>query len=269
MASSRSLFGPSTGAASIFSGPTPPQYKLGVKSDAFSTALAAASSFPGAQHVHDPRLPLSRDVDTSGGVVTCRVDSATFIVHRAVLDKSSEFLKTLASLDSESALLLPHQNTEAFALYSKWLYTSAIISTPKDGGDSSTSKDTAEWKVLAKAYVLGEELIDVDFKDTVIDALRAKFKSKEGGTVWEVAADLVRIIYGGTSADSTARRFMADLYHGYALASTFEERSLPSDFLFDLARVGLTRVLKNQMSCARCEYHEHGADKACYLDRRG
>ncbi|KAF2166274.1 hypothetical protein M409DRAFT_55127 [Zasmidium cellare ATCC 36951] len=228
--------------------------------------------FSSAQGVPDPRLSLSRNVEsTSGSIIACRVGTphTTFFVHRAVLYKSSEFLKTHAELesndiDSESSISLPDFNSEAFALYSKWLYSSAIISIPED----ETPKDDAEWRVLASAYALGEKLIDIDFKNTVIDALRAKVKSKIGNTVWKVAPELVRIIYAGDSKDSPARRFVVDLYHGHGGASNLDDRSLPSDFLFDLARVGLVRTIKRHVSSERCEHHEHGKDKACYIDRK-
>lgn len=214
---------------------------------------------------------LTNNRSTSGSIIACRVGTphTTFLVHRAVLYKSSEFLKTHAKIesndiDSESSISLPDLNTEAFALYSKWLYSSAIISIPK----AVTPKDDTEWMVLASAYVLGEQLIDMDFKNTVIDALRAKIKSKDGMTVWKVASELVHIIYASDSKDSPARRFMVDLYHGHGGASNLEDRGLPSDFLFDLARVGLSRIIKKPVSSARCEYHEHGTDKACYIDRK-
>lgn len=112
---------------------------------------------------------------------------------------------------------------------------------------------------------MGKKLVDIDFRDTVIYALRAKVKGVGGVTDWEAAAEVVRIIYNGTLKGSPARRFLIDLYHGGA-RNLKEEDNLPSDFLFDLARVGLSRMVKMQVSGVRCEYREHGAHgahKAC------
>lgn len=48
-----------------------------------------------------------------------------------------------------------------------------------------------EWMNLAAAYVLGNELLDTAFKDSVIDALRAKVRSLSGNTIWPYGGELI------------------------------------------------------------------------------
>lgn len=156
-------------------------------------------------------------------------------------------------------------------VYSKWLYTSAIISVPRQDGVPAAGNAKADWTHLANAYAVGEKLIDIDFKDTVIDAFRAKIKSLDAGTVWEVAPEVVRIIYSSTPRDSPARRLIVDLYYGHgSLSDLTAGDDLPSDFLLELSRVGLSHIGKRPVSNARCEYHEHktGLDNTCYIDRQ-
>lgn len=274
-----------------------------------------------------------------------------FYVHRSVLRKLSEFLKTkleaeLNKIDSEPVIHLPDQPAEGFLIYSKWVYTGGIMATaavdtdpptPNDnpgedktdegqadngeaddhksnddkshedesdaeessGGEDSDDdsdeeeneekdefkeddaketcsvNDKSEWLNLARAYVLGQAVVDINFKDTVIDAMRAKVKSASGPSIWLVASELVRIIYNGTPEDSPARRFLVDLYHGHAGEGDMEKGVFPSDFLFDLTRAALTRcgVHKTPVtnlggsSVIKCKYHEHG-ENACYADRK-
>lgn len=218
---------------------------------------------------------------TSDSIVTVRVGEppAIFRVHQTVLSRSSEFLKTKAKPEwsnGEAVVLLPHHSIEAFRIYSKWLYTGAIASNPALSSSSHTTADEElEWLNLANALVLGEAFIDVDFKDTIMDALRAKVKSFSGHTFWNVASRVVRIIYDGTPQTSAARRFLVAIYHGHGEAKDLDSKDgFPSDFLLDLARASLSSRTKTPVtslgdkSFMKCNYHEHGESQACYTDRK-
>lgn len=100
---------------------------------------------------------------------------------------------------------------------------------------------------------VGEKLIDIDIKNTVINALGAKVKALGGTTVWEAATEFVRIIYNCTPRDSRARRFMVDLRNGEARNLKKEDDLLSNFLLFDLAWVHLPRIVKKPVSRVRCK----------------
>lgn len=93
-------------------------------------------------------------------------EAQTFHVHAAQLCKSSEYLKTKAKPEwskGKATVDLSYQDPGAFNIYVNWLYTGQILST-----NAKKSNTSEEWLGLARAFTLGEELIDQDFKNAIM-----------------------------------------------------------------------------------------------------
>ncbi|KAF7682229.1 hypothetical protein GT037_001205, partial [Alternaria burnsii] len=107
-----------------------------------------------------------------------------------------------------------------------WLYTGKIV----------RSKEDDCFSLLAKLYVLGEKLMDTDFKSAIIAAImRSKIDRK-----MYPCTRAVQIIYAGTPGRSPARRLMVDFWV-FSAGPTWNglsdliEGTCP-DFVNDLAR---------------------------------
>jgi hypothetical protein len=97
-----------------------------------------------------------------------------------------------------------------------------------------------EYEVLAKVYVLAENLIDISTKAAIIPAILAtsRGRSPPGCTP-------IKITYRGTLANSPARRLFVDLYAEYTSADAHKSQpdtlDLPREFLADLTGYLLAR----------------------------
>ena len=239
----------------------------------------------------DPRLPyyhafeyvtlnLVRRVLTSNSAAENLIEvqvgnsKKPFRIHESKLCSSSEFFNAKKKPEwsyGKGQVELPAVSSAAFALYVNWLYSGKI---PTAVHLQDCEENEKEWTTLASAYALGEEILDTAFKDTVIDALRAKVNSTLGPTMWLSGGEIIKIIYGGTPEGSAARTFLVDIYSFNAskkdLACAFDDA--PKDFYFDVAA---TRHRMNQRLLAPsisakpgvCVYHSHRKDEGCYLDQ--
>jgi hypothetical protein len=124
---------------------------------------------------------------------------------------------------------MSHCNTELFSKYINWLYLKTI---PMENVNSSNNKD---FQSLAGAYVLGEELMDVNFKNAITDTILAHM------LIEIPSPEMVKTIYDGTSEGSLGRRLMSDIYAYAAYAdekdvwhTAFERCSV--DFLVDILK---------------------------------
>ncbi|KAK4497222.1 hypothetical protein PRZ48_011672 [Zasmidium cellare] len=274
-----SAFGQANGTPTNASGATSTPANRGVTTAPVQGGLFGSSTL-GPKPVHDPRTLVARNFDARDTIVEVSVgEPATiFHIHRSVLLRSSDFLQTKAKPEwskGEATVNLPGHPSVAFNIYSKWLYSGSILSRTSFGLFGSAPKEDSEWACLAHAFALGEELMDTEFKDTIMDALRAKAQSYNGESIWPVAANVVRIIYDGTPAQSPARKFIVDIYHSHADATALDSTDgFPAEFLLDLSRISLSRRIKTKMtepgacSTTSCVYHEHGKEGKCYVNRK-
>lgn len=181
-------------------------------------------------------------------------------------------MKAYWGTSSTGSLTLKEEDPEVFEIYLHWLYCQTLpVQNDNPGFEGNT-----EYVQLAKAYVLGEMLQDVDFKDTVLDAILIKSRSKASdGQTWFPVGPAIRYIYDGTPESSAARRLLVDLYtyNGRAewLTQWANKDELPKEFLLDLAVATLAKRPRPPASLAQkagaCEYHEHIPDpNSCYLN---
>ncbi|KAK5069444.1 hypothetical protein LTR16_009491 [Cryomyces antarcticus] len=150
---------------------------------------------------------------------------------------------------------LPEDTAEIFGIYIQWLYTKGIASLPED--PSSDSFLGEGYSLLASAYVLGEKLQDIAFKNDVVDAIMAEsFNLNPNGQRLFPGCHHIKIIYDGTPKSSLARRLLVDIC-----------TTLPRDFLVDLAiaqyqhRTNSKGVVPNMADTSA--YHERGESGQC------
>jgi hypothetical protein len=177
-------------------------------------------------------------------------------------------MKAYWETSASGSVTLKEEDPEVFEVYQHWLYFEKL---PVQN-DSPALEGNTEYVQLAKAYVLGEMLQDVIFKDAVLDAILAKSRSKASdGQSWFPVGPAIRYIYEGTPESSAARRLLVDLYtyHGHAewLTQWANKDDLPKQFLLDLAIATLARRARPPASLAgTCDYHEHlPGSNSCYL----
>jgi len=181
------------------------------------------------------------------------------VIHKAILVESSKFFKKAVkprwspSRPDSDTIELKDMDLDTFKLYIHWLYFGAI-KLPEENVDGV-------YTALTKAYVLGEELMDVKFKndalDTIIDVL------------WKIDdwpfGDPVTIIYNGTTEKSPARRLMVDIcacYLSIHSNSTQEFKNCPKDFLLDAMTALAEGKCNWKQLGSKSLYHEEGEPTA-------
>ncbi|KAI5361704.1 hypothetical protein Slin14017_G084370 [Septoria linicola] len=116
------------------------------------------------------------------------------------------------------------------------LESRALDSQAIDPRSPSVLGIRSESITLAEAYILGEELIDSAFQDSIMTSFRAMSSLARTPIVRSVIAEVVKIIYEGTPESSAARQFVAILYSEHMSKKDLKTRrdSFPVDFLFDV-----------------------------------
>ena len=127
----------------------------------------------------------ANDQSLTGGFISIVVGSveseATFIVHERLICETSEFVKRAMGgewKESRQRLIrLPDQSPRVFHIYVQWLYLH-VLPTRDDSEHSY-----GEYDQLARAYILGDILLDTSFRDAVIDAMARQGFDPESRTV--------------------------------------------------------------------------------------
>ncbi|KAF2130154.1 hypothetical protein P153DRAFT_315864 [Dothidotthia symphoricarpi CBS 119687] len=174
----------------------------------------------------------------TGETVAVLVGSKVFHVHEAVITSSSEFFKNAMKPEWRTDLTKPinlsNERPDTFEQYSRWLYTRRIV---------TTTNSRVTYVDLAHLYVLGEKILDKEFKDAVIHATIDR--KMQGGN--HPSASTIKILYEGTPANSPARRLMIDFWVFAATPSwnTVKDPSelMSTDFLIEL----LPMLFKHRM----------------------
>ncbi|KAF2659814.1 hypothetical protein K491DRAFT_136246 [Lophiostoma macrostomum CBS 122681] len=153
-------------------------------------------------------------LDMGTKVIAVRVGSnkalKDFTVHEALVRKSSPFFeKALAQdwVESQSRIVkLPTMKPPAFQLYVQWLYSSRLYLRIDE-----KSKLVDRSKVIEcciNAYLLGDYLQDIAFKDTLIDLI---LEWSSMMYVLQAAVLLTKDVYANTPEDSLLRQLLVDL----------------------------------------------------------
>ncbi|KAF2869197.1 hypothetical protein BDV95DRAFT_578585 [Massariosphaeria phaeospora] len=194
-------------------------------------------------------IPKLEAIDITGPVVQVVVKQGespvTVSAHKSVLCSSSQFFQTAAKKEWAELRDEPHTitfeyNPELFQAYIHWLYIRTLpIPVPTAPGGTL--------QFLARVYVLGEELMDSNFKNAVLDTVIAECK---GSYLCQLA---VSIIYEGTTEASPLRRLLVDIYADQATALTCwtsQFKGCPKDFLVDV----MTAMVKLRPATAKAPW---------------
>ncbi|KAF2641294.1 hypothetical protein P280DRAFT_517500 [Massarina eburnea CBS 473.64] len=239
--------------------------------------VQAASLIPDRRVTTAKALKLDCDILT----VTVGVgeDKRSFKIHEDAICNRSEFFRN--SMKAEWATMrpdprvieLPEDDPEAFSLYRTWLYSGQLailpdassISTDSNSSSSNSSiNDTTpeHYHTLAYAYVLGERLLDIPFKNAIVDAYVLYARGNPPGKRYYPSNEEIRIIYDGTGEGCPLRRLLVEIWYCRGKVDWIERDSdLPQDFLACVVKELLrVRVSVDQLSrpwkLSHTQYHE-------------
>lgn len=173
-------------------------------------------------------------------------------VHQDILCASSQFFKSATKpvwrdLSSQADTIdLSDDKFEIVNAYVHWLYTGKIpIPFP------NFEQLVTDFESLAAAYVFGEKVMDVKFKNAVSDSIFVKADMSSNCP----SARAMNIIYEGTGERAPARRMMVDFVVNFA--HTHEHwnsniRNYSRDLLVDILR-GLVQLQRAPLAALWAE----------------
>ncbi|PVI07048.1 hypothetical protein DM02DRAFT_609425 [Periconia macrospinosa] len=232
-----------------------------------------------ASTIEDRRITerdaLRLDCDFITVTVGDEEEKRSFKIHEdAICDRSSFFRNSMkpewAAMRPDPRVIdLPEDSPEAFALYRTWLYCGKLAILPAENdnnnsiaGNSSTLGTPPEhYHTLAYAYVLGERLLDVRFKNTIMDTY-VLFARGGTGPRYYPSNEEIRIIYDGTVEGSPIRKFLVDIWYCRGKLEWIEKDSdLPQEFLAAVVKEMLrvratTDNLSRPWKLTHTQYHE-------------
>jgi len=193
----------------------------------------------------------------------------TYVVHESLFREASPFFEAAIGREwkeaEDRAVKLPEHTPEAFEIYLRWVYAHRILQP-----SPIVSLDNILVNVhnLSRAYVLGDVLLDPDFKDAIIDALSILCAAN----TW-IPFNEAKYLYENTQKGALIQLWIvrrSKQNEDVLTTSMHEENSrkyLTVDFLCDI------RELSDEwISLApndTCVYHEHGESKLCYKIKYG
>ncbi|KAF2502312.1 hypothetical protein BU16DRAFT_4685 [Lophium mytilinum] len=194
----------------------------------------------------DIRRPASKVLDFSSPTVIVRVGppnkSEDFFVHENLLRESSGFfagaLRGGWRESVDGVVPLPETSPDQFRIYCSWIYSRKIHTSGEIGLEESLEKrdEVARKEVsgLIKCWLLGERILDTNFKDAVMDMLVHLYDSPQLATFH--LGD-IGIVYNETLAGSPLRRLVVEVAATRLKADKSRELGkffVPSEFTADL-----------------------------------
>jgi hypothetical protein len=184
-----------------------------------------------------------------------------FTIHEGLVKPRSEFVRLALRGDwkeaQERTIPLPEDDPSVFSVYQQWLYGGRIHTLC-----NTVFKPDDEYKILVKAYILGEKIMDQDFKDSAADAIVEKLRSLR-----RFDASLTDLVFENTLPTSPLRRLWMDIYYHFGssewLDATLVGSPINSEFMVEFSRyqmqsrTGFGAFGPDAMFLS-CTYHEHG-----------
>ncbi|KAF7195236.1 hypothetical protein HII31_03442 [Pseudocercospora fuligena] len=122
------------------------------------------------------------------------------------------------------------------------------------------------WKEHVEAYALGDLLMDVDFKDAIMDALMVGMftKSRQQGSYCIPGPGHRKALYEVTLPGCKARKMLAHRIADGA-ATVIKDSEDPA-MLYDIMQILADKSQSNLIvATARCDFHEHEkGEENCY-----
>ena len=252
--------------------PATDKHIFGPNANGLAFARVPGYGWPSQTSNTSCRTLAANTVQLGSAIVTFKVgkehpDARDFVVHENVVSQRSEFVRLSLSKDwkeaHERVIRLPDDLPETFELYQQWLYTNKIPSDHFGKGQ----QDCQEYKVLVRAYLLGERFMDSHFKDAIIDCIIHKLRKSSF-----FDPRLTTLIYENTLPHSPLRRLWQDIYFWAGNPDWFDEKTL-GDFIHAEFSIDFNRYqMRMNMGSGTigppyvswpCSYHEH-AGEVCY-----
>ncbi|KAH8174169.1 BTB/POZ domain-containing protein [Sarocladium implicatum] len=221
------------------------------------------------------RLPLrtskAESLDLAGPLMEVIVgaEEVRFTVHESVICGASNFFKAAMGRNwggsTTRQVRLKSVEPDTFHTYVNWLY----LKTLPVRTDSPGALGNVEYVELAKAYAMGEEILDERFKNAVLDGFQEKRSTRASdGKRWFPIGPAIRHVYDKTGVTSKARILLVDLYTMHGSGNWIEQwpvEDLPWEFLRDLSIALLNRraVPEVVKPIDPRYYHEHEHSKKC------
>lgn len=221
-------------------------------------------------------------------VILVGEDKDEFFVHAHLLRSSSRYFEVMlgpkrkredgTSERTFKTIKLQDANTDAFLLFSKWLYTGHFHLSSEPKSQVAEALQSQEfWDRILSCYNLSVLLESSRFGDATIDALIQCMTIAN-----KAPTDLAKSIYSRSSKDSVHRLLCRDIVVHTWDRSTFSnlwKEDYPRDFIDSvLEEVGsnLESGVKRQSvreflaSKGPCAYHEHeNMNESCYREVYG
>ncbi|CAN9470207.1 unnamed protein product [Alternaria alternata] len=149
-------------------------------------------------------------------VARCVGETECLNVHRGVLYKSSKFFQNAMKPEwtdtqaGPNVIDLSDDPVDVVSDYIKWLYCDTIPNKQYEAV-ANTREEKAEeaekvFIALAKSYVFGEKIVDVRYKNAVLQTIATAIKAFD----WNMGPESVKIVYEGTPPKSSLRRLIAE-----------------------------------------------------------
>ena len=180
-------------------------------------------------------------------------------------------MKTGWAENESGQIPLPDHHPHVFKIFSRFIYCNAIFSAIDSVSDEQPVD--MEWQLLADAWVIGDYLEAMDFKDAIVDAMIEKVLDTPQGR--RPQHGMHQIIYPMSQRKSPIRKLITDIAAHTWSASFVKERSNQpewSDFFKDIAmaRFSINEKSTPQYITDPCYYHEHRLKgDPCYRTRIG
>lgn len=185
-----------------------------------------------------------------------------FIVHEGLIKPRSDFVRLALRGDwkeaQERTIPLPEDDPNIFSVYQRWLYAGLIHTRP----NSTASKTDDEYSMLVKAYILGEKIMDSNFKDSIADAIVEKLRLTH-----KFDTGLTDLVYNNTLPASLLRRLWLDAYYNFGapewLNASLVGDTINAEFMVEFSRYQMqyrasSGAFGPDAMFASCTYHGHG-----------
>ncbi|KAJ5979082.1 hypothetical protein N7501_002424 [Penicillium viridicatum] len=145
----------------------------------------------------------------------------------------------------EQTLNLPEDDPNIFALYSHWLYIGQIPVIVQSGTKEEVANDNyKEYYDLVKAFVLGDKLLDDEFRNSTIQAIIEKATTPcADGQCHYPGAGVIIYAYKHTTECAKIRNLFVDIYVEVGEPGWLT-KELPHDFLYSVVE-GLMKKRAN------------------------
>ncbi|KAJ5941325.1 hypothetical protein N7516_001493 [Penicillium verrucosum] len=185
-----------------------------------------------------PVRGLQADINRfQGPIVTITVGrrEERFYVHESLICASSLFFNRALSgqwkESEEHTVALPEDDPRIFALYTHWLYAGQIpVIVPCPTMNEAGVNNTREQFHLAKAYVLGDKLLDVEFQNSTIQAIVEK--ADTNGFSRYPDSRSISYAYDNTTESAKIRKLFVDIY--VEILPRKLNKGFPEEFLYSV-----------------------------------